>query len=691
MSPPATPRHGAFTRFFACLPAESWFDSPHTTFLSMNARQINARLEEALALHKSLQHDEAERLYAEVRKKAPKNFDAWFLSGAMAFQRGDHLDQAIHLLTRARKLQPLSVECRLFLGMALADADRCAEAEPHLSWVLKRIPPQAEALENLAKCQRALGRPRDAADSLRAMVAASPDNARAHSLLGELVAALDGFPSAEPHFRAALAIDPSLVTAQTNLGLSLIEQKGRIAEGMAAFDQALAIDPMFTQANTARALGLLRLYKPAEALEIYQSTLWLEPSNARIQSARNMTLQYLDDQSPESVADAHREFADLFTEPPAVFFNTPEPDRKLRLGLVSPDFRAHSVFWFIAPILRHLDRERFDIILYHTHHLEDDKSRELAGLATIWRSLSGLDDDAAAALIRSDAPDILLDLAGHSAFNRLPLFAKKPAPVQMTYLGYPNTTGLPAITHRLVDETTDPAPAADALATERLVRFSPCAWTFEPPAEAPTPAMPPADAPITFGSLNNFLKATPSVLATWARLLEALPAARLLVKTPFVDDPEVEQNVRERLAAAGIPAERTTLLGFLDSRADHLATWSQVDVALDTFPYNGTTTTCEALWMGVPVVSLAGTTHASRVGLSLLTATGHADWVAENPDAYIAKALALAGDRALRGNLRSSLRQSTAASILCDHANQTRRFEHALTDAWREWCASQTT
>lgn len=655
----------------------------------MNARQINTRLEEALALHKSLQHDEAERIYAEVRKKAPKNFDAWFLSGAMAFQRGDHLDDAIKLLTRARKLQPLSTECRLFLGMALADANHHAEAEPHLAWVLKRLPGQPEAWENLAKCQRALGKPRDAADSLRAMLAARPDDPRAHSLLGELIATIDGFPAAEPHFRNALALDPSLVAAHSNLGLALIEQKGRIAEGMQSFEQALALDPFFTPANSSRALGLLRLYKPSEALEIHQSTLWLEPSNARIHSARNMTLQYLDDQSPDSVLEAHREFAGLFPDAPAVFFNPPDPDRKLRLGLVSPDFRSHSVYSFIAPILRHLDPARFETILYHTHHLEDDRSRELASLASRWQPIAALDDDAAADLIRSHSPDILVDLAGHSSFNRLPLFAKKPAPVQLTYLGYPHTTGLPAITRRLVDNITDPAPDADLLATERLIRFSPCAWAFEPPAEAPAPSMPPSDAPLTFGSFNNFLKATPTVLAAWARILQATPSSRLLVKTPFLDDPDVAANVRERLAAAGIPADRTEFLGFIDDRATHLATWSRVDIALDTFPYNGTTTTCEALWMGVPTISLAGRTHASRVGLSLLTAVGHPDWAVENPDAYVDKATALAADHTLRTSLRTSLRQDMAASILCDHPGQTRRFEHALTDAWHHWCASQ--
>jgi len=258
--------------------------------------------------------------------------------------------------------------------------------------------------------------------------------------------------------------------------------------------------------------------------------------------------------------------------------------------------------------------------------------------------------------------------------------------VQISYLGYPNTTGVQAITHRLVDEITDPSGEADAFATEKLIRFSPCAWTYEAPSDAPSPAIPDESSPITFGSFNNFLKVTDDALAVWAKILAQVPNSHLFIKSVYLDDPEVRKNVLERLASAGIAEDRVELSGFFAATQDHLAAYNRVDVALDTFPYNGTTTTCEALWMGVPVVSLTGDRHATRVGLSLLTAVGHSEWSAENEDAYIEKAVTLAQDRALRCQIRESLRSQVAASILCDHAEQAARFEAALRQAWSEWC-----
>jgi predicted O-linked N-acetylglucosamine transferase (SPINDLY family) len=656
----------------------------------MNNKQRINLLEEALALHKGLQHDEAERIYARVRAECPRDFDAWFLSGAMAFQRGGHLEKAAELLEKARKLKPDSIECRMFLGMALADLGRFQEAEPHLSRALKKAPHQAEAWENLSRCQWAAGHAAEAMASLEKFVAMQPSNAKAHEQLGELTAIARGFPAAEAHFRKASQLDPTMAEAWSNLGLSLIEQSSRVAEGMECFDKALQADPFLTSASAARALGLMRLYKTEESLDLHNSILWMEPDNARILSTRNMLLNYLSGQDRQTVFEAHKEFGTHFpTDEFQVFFNPPEPEKKLRVGFISPDLRHHSVSYFLKPILANLDPERVQTILYHGHHIEDATSVELRSLAGKWTNLNGIDDNLVADIIRKDAPDILIDLAGHSAMNRLPLFAKNLAPVQMTYLGYPNTTGLPAIGYRLVDEITDPTGEADSLATEKLLRFSPCAWAYEPPKDSPTPSMPDAGAPITFGSFNNFLKVSADTLSAWARLLERVPGSRLLIKSPYLEDSEVLASVREKLFAAGIATDRVELLGFFASPAEHLASYSRVDVALDTFPYNGTTTTCEALWMGVPVVSLIGDRHASRVGLSILSAVGHAEWAAANFESYINQAAALATDRSGREGLRQSLREDVSASLLCDHAGQVSRFESALRYAWRKCCEQQ--
>lgn len=656
----------------------------------MNLKQRTNLLEEALALHRTLQHDSAERIYSRVRAAYPRDFDAWFLSGAMAFQRGGHLEKAVELLEKARKLKPDSIECRMFLGMALADLGRFAEAEPHLSRALKKAPHQAEAWDNLARCQQGTGHLVEAIESMHKFVSLRPQLASAHEQLGELVARAKGFPAAEQYFRKAVELDPSMAAAWSNLGLSLIEQSGHIAEGMECFDRALQADPFLTIASASRALGLMRLYKTEESLDLHNSILWMEPQNAQVLSARNMLLNYLPGQDRQAVFEAHKEFGTQFpTDEFQVFFNPPEPDKKLRVGFVSPDLRRHPVAFFLKPILANLDPERVQTILYHSHHTEDSTSAELRALAKKWTNINGLDDEVALEVIRKDAPDILIDLAGHSSMNRLPLFAKNPAPVQITYLGYPNTTGLPSIGYRLVDGISDPEGDADAFATEKLLRFSNCAWVYEPPAEAPEPEMTNASAPITFGSFNNFLKVTSDTLAAWARILEKVAGSRLLIKSSYLEDADVSGSVREKLSSAGIPADRVELLGFFDAPKDHLASYSRVDVALDTFPYNGTTTTCEALWMGVPVVSLAGDRHASRVGLSLLTATGHADWAAENFDSYINKAVALAEDRPLLESLRHNLRKDVSQSLLLDHVGQASRFESALRHAWLEWSANR--
>lgn len=654
----------------------------------MNNKQRINLLEEALALHQSQQHDQAELIYARVRRECPKDFDAWYLSGAMAFQRGGHLEESAKLLQQARKLNPDSVEARMFLGMALADLGRYAEAEPHLTRAIKKAAHRPEVWENLARCQRAIGVPREALESLLRLTEIQPHNANAHELLGELTAVVSGFAAAEPHFRKATEIDPGMAIAWSNLGLSLLEKSGHIAEGMECLDKALQLDPFLVAASSARALGLQRLYKAEESLDLHNSILWMEPQNARVLSARNMLLNYAPRQDRQSVFEAHKEFGSLFEkEEFPVFFNPREPNKKLRVGFISPDLRRHSVAFFLQPLLKHLDPSRVQVILYHCHHTEDGTSAALRKLASKWTNLNGLEDDTAAALIQKDAPDILIDLAGHSAMNRLPLLARGLAPVQISYLGYPNTTGVTEITHRLVDEITDPTGEADAFAMEKLLRFSPCAWTYEAPDDAPSPAMPEEGSSVTFGSFNNFLKVTDETLAVWSKILSQVPESQLLIKSVYLEDSEVRKNIGDRLSAVGIPHERVEISGLLAATQDHLATYNRVDVALDTFPYNGTTTTCEALWMGVPVVSLIGDRHAARVGLSLLTAIGHAEWAAENEASYIEKAVTLAHDRARRSTLRESLRREVASSILCDHAGQAVRFEAALRQVWAEWCA----
>jgi predicted O-linked N-acetylglucosamine transferase (SPINDLY family) len=312
----------------------------------------------------------------------------------------------------------------------------------------------------------------------------------------------------------------------------------------------------------------------------------------------------------------------------------------------------------------------------------DDTTAALAPRFAGWRDVAAMGGDALADLIRRDRIDVLIDLAGLTGGTCVAVMASRPAPVQVTYLGYPDTTGVPGVDYRLTDALADP-PGAEAFASETLLRLPGCLLCLEPPAGAPPVTTRPEQGPVVFGSFNNPTKISDATLALWRGVLDAAPGSRLAIKGKGLAEPRCRAAFERRLAQAGLPADRTRLLGYASTQAAHLAAYGEVDIALDTFPYAGTTTTCEALWMGVPVVTLAGRTHASRMGASLLTAAGRPGWVAATPPEYARLAARLAGDRHALAETRASLREQTARSPLCNASRFVRRFEEALRDAWR--------
>jgi len=346
---------------------------------------------------------------------------------------------------------------------------------------------------------------------------------------------------------------------------------------------------------------------------------------------------------------------------------------------VSPDFTHHAVAYFIEPILAAHDRTRVEVFCYANVRVPDATTARLRTLADHWRDIAQLDDDAAAACIRQDEIDLLVDLAGHTAHHRLQVFARRPAPVQATWIGYPNTTGLDAIDYRLTDEICDPPGQTETWHSEKLVRLPSTFSCYQPDAAAPElnalPAV--ASGRITFGCFNNFAKITPEVIALWGQLIRQLPDAQLLLKSRGLEDPTTAARIRAAFANAGIGGARLALNGKELSVHDHLQLYHGVDIGLDPFPYNGTTTTCEALWMGVPVITLAGNVHAARVGASLMAHVGLPDLVAATPDDYVAKAAALARDLPRLGTIRQTLRETMRRGPLCDAAKFTRQLEAA--------------
>ena len=361
------------------------------------------------------------------------------------------------------------------------------------------------------------------------------------------------------------------------------------------------------------------------------------------------------------------------------------PPRRLRLGYVSPDFVHHAVSYFFEPVLTARDPAAFEVFCYSDAPVADAVTQRLRAASDGWRDIAGLSDERVAELVRADRIDILVDLAGHTARNRLLVFARKPAPVQVTWLGYPNTTGLAAIDFRLTEAVSDPLGLTEAWHSEELVRLPGTFSCYAPPPESPPvnalPAL--AAGQVTFGCFNNLAKVTPPALALWARVLREVAGSRLFLKSPGLADLETVARLREEFALHGIPADRLEFSGAELSVAAHLSLYHRVDVALDTFPYNGTTTTCEALWMGVPVVTLAGATHVSRVGASLLTHLGAPEWIGDAPEAYVARCRGLAADLPRLAVLRSGLRERMRGSPLCDAAGFTRGLEDALRAIWR--------
>jgi predicted O-linked N-acetylglucosamine transferase (SPINDLY family) len=375
------------------------------------------------------------------------------------------------------------------------------------------------------------------------------------------------------------------------------------------------------------------------------------------------------------------------------YANLRDPKRRLRMGYLSSDFREHSVMYFLEPVLAHYDRTAFEVYCYSDvpGYEQDLTTQRMQRYADVWRDITTHGLAEVVKLIRTDGIDILVDLSGHTAPRLLQVMSARPAPVQVTGLGYPATTGLSTIDYRLTDSIADPVGETDRWHTEKLVRLDPCGWCYRPPLGAPEVAPPPSvvNGFITFGSFNLLAKTGPRVIELWSRILKEVCGSRMLLKAQSFSDEPTRQRVLNAFGVAGIDANRIELLPRTERTSKHLSLYDRLDIALDPFPYNGTTTTCEALWMGVPVVTLESTSHASRVGASLMHAADLADLIGHSPEQYVRIAAELAADRARLAALRGSMRARLEASPLRDEMNYTRRLESAYRKMWESWCNAE--
>jgi protein O-GlcNAc transferase len=608
----------------------------------------------------------------------------------VALRDQGQLDEAIAACRQATGIKPDYAEAHCNLGVALRDQGKLDEAIAAYRRAIAIKPDLVGVLYNLGNALRDRGRLDEAITAYHQAIRIKPDYVEAHSNLGAALRDQGQLDEAVTACRHAIGITPDYAEAYCNLSAALRDQ-GRLDEVIAACRQAISIRPDYAKAYSNLGMALEDQGKHDEAIAAYRQAISFEPDYAEAHSNLLFCLNRSDEVTAEQLFAAHREWGERYGQQAprrGAYSNNREPGRRLRIGYVSPDFRQHSVAYFVESLLQGHDRQQVEVFCYAEVRRPDGVTAHLQGLADHWLTTVGLSDDAVAGRIRADGIDILVDLAGHTANNRLQVFARKPAPVQVTWLGYPNTTGLKAIDYRLVDTVSDPAGDADAFASETLVRLEGGFLCYARAHNAPEPAAPPClkTGWVTFGSFNNPAKVSSATLDAWAALLTRLPRAHLLLKgKPFADE-AARMLFLQRLSRRGVSAGQVKLMPQLPDAATHLAAYHQVDIGLDPFPYNGTTTTCEALWMGVPVVTLRGNRHAGRVGASLLTQIGLSDLIAGSAEQYAEIAAALAGDPARLKELRRSLRERMATSPLCDGRAFARKIETAFRSMWQHFC-----
>nr|MBI3614212.1 tetratricopeptide repeat protein [Nitrospirota bacterium] len=541
----------------------------------------------------------------------------------------------------------------------------------------------------LGEAYRVLGRIEEARASYRQALVLKPDFAEAHNNLGTVARDVT---ETEACYRRALAIRPDYPEAHYNLG-NVLRIKGSLQDAMASYERALTLKPDFVDAHHNLGNTFMDQGRVEDAMASFQRALALKPDNDRVHSALLFSMSYRD-VAPDAVAQGFRKWNEQHARSlegrKKPHLNNRDANRRLRVGYVSGDFREHPICYFIEPLLSAHDHTHVEVVCYSTDPWVDATTQRVQKYADAWRSLVGVKDEDAADLIANDRIDILIDLAGHTGGNRLLVFARKPAPVQVTYLGSLTTTGLTAIDYRLTDRFLTPPDTAEWFA-EELVRLPGCFLCYRQPAEVPAVSpLPAAQAGhVTFGSCNNFTKVTPAVVELWSRILLHVPRSRLVLKDRNFADAAHRLGCLELFGRCGIEEDRIELLA-RTSIYDYFALYGRVDIGLDPFPYNGCTTTCDTLWMGVPVVTLAGVMSYSRFGVSLLSNLGLEELIATTPDAYVEKAVGLAKDLTRLAALRETLRQRMAGSPLCDAKAFAQGVERAYRDMWKRWCGGRS-
>ncbi|MEO6975862.1 MAG: tetratricopeptide repeat protein [Gallionella sp.] len=612
-----------------------------------------------------------------------------FIIGNMLMGNGQ-FEGAVANFRRVLEIKPDYAEAHTTLGMALTGLGQFEGAAASYRHALEIKPDLIEAQSNLGVALQELGQFENAAACYQRALKIEPNLAEAHSNLGVVLQELGQLEAAVASCWRALKIKADYAEAHYNLG-NVLKDLGQLEAAMTSYRCALAIKPDYAVAHNNLGNVLQELGQLDNAVASYHQALELKPDYANAHSNLLLVLNYTANHTPEYYLEQARQYGRSVAKQAGARFSawpcSAQPER-LRIGLMSGDFRKHSVGYFLDGLLAYLDPARIELIAYPTHHEEDELTTRIRQHFSAWQPLFNQSDEATARLIHSDSVHVLIDLSGHTQHNRLPVFAWKPAPVQVTWLGLPTTTGVAEIDYVLGDLHAIPMEFNDHF-SESVWRMPDSYLCLTVPDSSVTVATLPALSAgyVTFGSFNNLTKMTNEVVAVWARVLKSVPNSRLFLKTKQLSDPAVCEKTRQRFAACGIASEQLILGGILASRDDHLAAYNSVDIALDTFPYPGVTTSVEALWMGVPVLSKLGDRFISRTAGSIAHNAGLPDWIAADEDEYVAKAVAFSSNLDRLAALRAGLRQQVLASPLFDAPRFARNFEDAL---WGMWDRYQT-
>ncbi|ACC72167.1 tetratricopeptide repeat protein [Paraburkholderia phymatum] len=642
----------------------------------------SAMLQAAFAHHQAGRTGEAAECYKQILQHDGMHPDAMHFLGVLACDVGN-LPAGIDLIEKSIQLHPNAIYLNN-LGNMRGRARDLQGAIAAYRAALSLAPDYAQAHSNLGHTLREAGDPAAAIDSCTVATRLKPDLPQAWTHLGNALLELGSDEGALDSYMKALALQPNDANAHNNVG-NILEKYGRAAGAAESYRRALALEPHRASLHNNLGNVLRDQGQLDQATACYRQAVALDPGFAQAHSNLLLLLNSRLDVALREQFDEARAFGEHQSAKAQPFqhsANANDAGRRLRVGFVSGDLNSHPVGFFLESVLGHLDRTRIELVAYATRKREDAVSQRLMPQFSAWHDISRLDDAACARRIRDDGIDILVDLSGHTNHNRLSVFAWKPAPVQATWLGYFATTGLAAIDYVIADRHVLPLDEASQFVEapwhlpDSYLCFTPPPFDIE---VGPLPAS--ANGAITFGCFNHLVKLNEAVVALWARVLDAMPGSRLLLKTRQLDDPAVQHATLARFAAHGIDGARLMLEG-QSPRAELLAAYNRVDIALDPFPYAGGTTSIEALWMGVPVLTRRGERFLSHVGESIVDTVGLPDWIASDDADYIAKAVRVGVQRDELATLRRTLRQRLLASPLCDAPRFARHLEDAFHGMW---------